>query len=249
MNMRIAIYARVSSQKQADERTIQSQRQEIIDRIVRDGLEVEQGFEFCDDGYSGSELLRPALEKLRDRIAGSLVDRLYVHSTDRLARKFAHQALLLEEFRKHECEVCFLNHRDLPEYGGDESLSQMEGIIAEYEREKILERTRRGRRYAANNGSVSVFSGAPYGYRYVRKSDGDGSAHGRSIPVNSDHVRLMFELVGERGFSLRQVCLSYMPAVSRRRPGVRTGTERRPRYLAETCLLWRSPVWEGTIDP
>ena len=108
MNMRIAIYARVSSQKQADERTIQSQRQEIIDRIVRDGLEVEQGFEFCDDGYSGSELLRPALEKLRDRIAGSLVDRLYVHSPDRLARKFAHQALLLEEFRKHDCEVCFL---------------------------------------------------------------------------------------------------------------------------------------------
>ncbi len=206
MNMRIAIYARVSSQKQADERTIQSQRQEIIDRIVRDGLEVEQGFEFCDDGYSGSELLRPALEKLRDRIAGSLVDRLYVHSPDRLARKFAHEALLLEEFRKHDCEACFLDHQDLPESAETNLLLQMQGIIAEYEREKILERTRRGRRYAANSGSVSVFSGAPYGYRYVSKSRGGGSAQWELDPVKSNHIRLMFELVGERGFSLRQVC-------------------------------------------
>ena len=159
--IRAAYYARVSTQKQAEETTIQSQRQELIARIEHDQLRLDPAFEFCDDGYSGSELLRPALEDLRDKIAGSLIDRLYVHSPDRLARRFAHQALLLEEFSKHDCEVVFLNHQGLPDSPEANLLLQMQGMIAEYEREKILERTRRGRRYSAAAGNVSVFGGAP----------------------------------------------------------------------------------------
>ena len=87
--IRAALYARVSSQRQAEEMTIQSQRKDLIERIEQDQLTIEAGFEFCDEGYSGSELLRPALEKLRDRVASSLIDRLYVHSPDRLARRYA----------------------------------------------------------------------------------------------------------------------------------------------------------------
>ena len=169
--IRAALYARVSSQKQADEATIQSQLEDIHQRLERDQLKVDEKFQFCDDGYTGSELLRPALETLRDHIACSIIDRLYIHSPDRLARNFAHQAILLEEFKRHGCEVIFLNQEGLPNSPETNLLIQLQGMIAEYEREKILERTRRGRRYAAVAGRVSVFAGAPYGYRYVSKQD------------------------------------------------------------------------------
>jgi site-specific DNA recombinase len=200
-----ALYARVSSQKQADDKTIESQLHELAARIHNDGLTLADEHIFRDDGYSGAELQRPALEELRDRVAASLIDRLYIHSPDRLARKMAHQALLLEEFAKHDCEVVFLNQQGLPNSPETNLLIQMQGMIAEYEREKILERTRRGRRHAAAAGRVSVFAGAPYGYQYVSKAQGDGQARWEIDPLESHNVRLMFDLVGRHGCTLSQV--------------------------------------------
>jgi site-specific DNA recombinase len=202
---RVALYARVSSQKQADEMTILSQRQAIVDRIAEDGMKLEPSFEFCDDGYSGVGLFRPALEKLRDQIATSIIDCVYVLAPDRLARKFAHQAILLEEFSKHQCEVVFVNQKDMPESPETNLLIQMQGMIAEYEREKILERTRRGRRYAATMGRMSVLCKAPYGYRYISKVAGDGEARWEVDPLQSQTVKLIFELVGQQRKSLSAV--------------------------------------------
>ena len=203
--IRAALYARVSSQKQADDKTIDSQCQAIRLRIAEDELRLAEENTFCDDGYSGAELIRPALERLRDRVAAALIDRLYIHSPDRLARKMAHQALLLEEFRKYHCQVIFLNQQGLPDGPETNLLIQMQGIIAEYEREKIMERTRRGRRYSAACGNVSVFAGAPYGYRYISKSQGDGRARWEIDVVESQHVRLIFQLVDQQGCSLSAV--------------------------------------------
>jgi site-specific DNA recombinase len=134
-------------------------------------LALEPGLCFLDDGYSGSTLVRPALDRLRDLAAAGGIDRLYVHSPDRLARKYAYQVLLVEELRRGGAEVVFLNQAPgrTPE---DELLLQVQGVVAEYERAKILERTRRGRRHAALCGNVSVLCGAPYGYRYVPKAAG-----------------------------------------------------------------------------
>jgi site-specific DNA recombinase len=204
--IRVALYARVSSQQQADANTIDSQTQAILERIRCDGLQVEQDCMFCDEGYSGSELLRPALEALRDRVAASMIDRVYIHTPDRLARKYAHQALLLEEFSKHHCTVIFGDHRGLVDNPETNLLVQMQGVIAEYEREKILERTRRGRRHAAVSGNVSVFGRAPYGYQHIKKTSSGGKASWEIDPVRSEHVRLMFKLVGEQGYSLAAVC-------------------------------------------
>jgi site-specific DNA recombinase len=204
--VRVALYARVSSQKQADEMTILSQRQAVIDRIIEDGFTIDPGFEFCDDGCSGSELYRPSLERLRDQIASSIIDRLYVLSPDRLARKFAHQALLLDEFAKHDCQIVFVNQQGLPDSPETNLLVQMQGMIAEYEREKILERTRRGRRYAAACGRVSILSKAPFGYRYVSKACGDGEARWVIDLPQSETVKLMFELVGQHRSTLSGVC-------------------------------------------
>jgi len=201
----VALYARVSSQRQADENTIDSQLVALRRRVADDDLQIQPGMEFCDNGYSGAELFRPALERLRDRVATSTIDRLYVHSPDRLSRKMAHQAILIEEFRKCECEIIFLNQCGSPDTPEANLLIQMQGMIAEYEREKILERTRRGRKHSASQGNVSVFSGAPYGYRYISKSQGDGTARWEIDPTQSEHVRWMYQWVGHDGCSLAEV--------------------------------------------
>jgi len=204
--VRVALYARVSSQQQADANTITSQIQAIEQRVAADGLRIDPDCRFCDEGYSGSELLRPALETLRDRVAASLIDRIYVHSPDRLARKYAHQALLLEEFEKHDCKIIFGDHQGIADNPETNLLIQMQGVIAEDEREKILERTRRGRRHAAASGNLSVFGGAPYGYRYIKKTSAGGKADWQVDPVRSKHVAWMFKLVGQQGYSLAGVC-------------------------------------------
>src|SRR5271169_3015507 len=101
-----------------------------------------------DEGYSGSILSRPALERLRDAVAGGRIERIYVHAPDRLARRYAHQVLLIDEFRRAGAEVVFLN-RPIGGTAEDDLLLQVQDVIAEYERAKILERSRRGRRHAA----------------------------------------------------------------------------------------------------
>jgi site-specific DNA recombinase len=137
--IRAAIYARVSSDQQVQEHTIGSQVEALEGRVREDGLAVEDSLCFIDEGHSGAVLVRPALERLRDQAAAGLIDRLYVHSPDRLARKYAYQILLVEEFQRCGIEVVFLNHEigDKPE---EQLLLQMQGMIAEYERAKILER-------------------------------------------------------------------------------------------------------------
>ena len=202
---KVALYARVSSQRQADENTIASQLAAIRQRIADDNLHLGMNDEFIDNGYSGAELIRPALEQLRDRVATSTIDRLYVLSPDRLSRKMAHQAILLEEFRKYECEVVFLNQSGANDTPEENLLLQMQGMISEYEREKILERTRRGRKHSAMQGNVSVFSGAPYGYRYICKSQSDGAARWEVDAIQSEHVKLIFQWVGNDGCSLAEV--------------------------------------------
>ena len=202
---KVALYARVSSQRQADENTIASQLAAIRQRIADDNLHLGMNDEFIDNGYSGAELIRPALEQLRDRVATSTIDRLYVLSPDRLSRKMAHQAILLEEFRKYECEVVFLNQSGANDTPEENLLLQMQGMISEYEREKILERTRRGRKHSAMQGNVSVFSGAPYGYRYICKSQSDKAARWEVDAIQSEHVKLIFQWVGSDGCSLAEV--------------------------------------------
>jgi site-specific DNA recombinase len=168
-----AIYARVSSEPQAEANTIASQVTALQERAKADGLVVSEAMTFLDDGYSGATLVRPALKRLRDAMSTGIIDRLYVHSPDRLARKYAYQVLLVEELSRLGVEVVFLN-RELGHSPEDDLLLQVQGMTAEYERAKILERHRRGKLHAARTGSVNVLVGAPYGYRYINKHQGGG---------------------------------------------------------------------------
>ncbi|MGH3187979.1 MAG: recombinase family protein, partial [Streptosporangiaceae bacterium] len=131
---------------------------------------------FQDEGHSGATLVRPALEALRDLAAQGCVDVVLVYSPDRLARKFAYQALLLEEFARAGVRAEFVKgpRGDTPE---DQLLIQFQGMLAEYEKAQLMERCRRGKAYRARTGSVNVLGGAPFGYRYIRKTPESGARY------------------------------------------------------------------------
>ncbi len=202
--LRVAIYARVSSDQQAQEQTIESQIAALRQRIANDGYILNDSLCFIDDGVSGASLMRPALERLRDTAYVNGFQKLYVHSPDRLARRYAYQVLLVDELKKHDVEIVFLN-RAIGASPEEDLLLQMQGMFAEYERAKIMERSRRGKRHAATRGNVNVLSGAPYGYRYISKREGGGAA---SYEVNEQHaavVKQMFEWVGRDRLSIGEV--------------------------------------------
>ncbi len=199
-----AIYARVSSEQQAEDHTIASQVAALRVRVAEDELLLAAKHEFLDEGYSGATLVRPALERVRDLVAGGGIDRLYVHSPDRLARRYAYQALLLDEFHAAGVEVVFLN-RALGQSPEDELLLQVQGMVAEYERAKILERSRRGKRHGAQTGVVSVLSGAPFGYRYIKKEEGGGAARFEIMLDEARVVRQVFQWVGQERATIGDV--------------------------------------------
>jgi site-specific DNA recombinase len=171
-----AIYARVSSARQKQDQTIGSQTQALCEHAAQLRLEVPGEWVFEDEGYSGATLVRPALERLRDLAAQGCLDVVLVYSPDRLARKFAYQALLIEEFARAGTRVEFVKgpRGDSPE---DQLLVQFQGMFAEYEKAQLMERYRRGKAWRAKSGSVNVLSGAPFGYRYVRKTPESGARY------------------------------------------------------------------------
>ncbi len=209
--MQAAIYARVSSDQQAAAHTVESQLAALRERVATDKLSLPTELQFVDEGYSGATLVRPALERLRDAVAAGAVDRLYIHSPDRLARKYAYQVVLVDEFQRAGVEVVFLN-RELGRSPEDDLLLQVQGMMAEYERAKIIERHRRGKRHAAHAGSVNVLGGAPYGYRYVTKHDAGGQARYEVIIEEARVVRQIFEWVGCDRATIGDVCRRLMKA-------------------------------------
>jgi site-specific DNA recombinase len=219
-----AIYARVSSERQATAQTIASQLAALRERVTADGCPWPEAMQFVDDGYSGTTLVRPALERLRDLVAAGAVDRLYIHSPDRLARKYAYQVLLVDEFHRAGVEVIFLN-RELGRSPEDDLLLQVQGMMAEYERAKIVERHRRGKLHAARAGVVNVLSGAPYGYHSIDKHAGGGQARYEVLPDEARVVRQVFDWVGRDRVTIGEVCRRLTQAGERTRTG-RTVWER-----------------------
>ncbi len=188
---------------------------------------------------AGIILARPGLERLRDQAAAGAIDRLYMLDPDRLSRKYAYQVLILEELTRCGVEVVFL--RNPPGRGPEENLLlQVQGMIAEYERAKIMERCRRGKQYAARHGSVNVLSGAPYGYRYVGKHEGDGEARYQVVAEEARVVRKIFEWVGQERCSIGEVCRRLQ------RDGVPTRTGKPAWDRSAIWLMLKNPAYKGT---
>ncbi|EFH81025.1 Resolvase domain protein [Ktedonobacter racemifer DSM 44963] len=236
--MQVALYARVSSEQQAEAKTIESQLADIHARIIADGFDLSTILEFVDAGYSGSTLLRPALERLRDVAAAGGMDRLYIHCPDRFARNYAYQVLLVEELSQRGVEVIFLN-RPLGQTPEDQLLLQVQGVIAEYERAKFLERSRRGKRHAAQEGRVSILCHAPYGYRYVHKQEGGGEARFEIVFEEARIVQQVYTWVGQERCTINEVCRRLHQA------GIRTQTGKEHWDHKTIWDMLKNPAYKG----
>ena len=238
MKKNAAIYARVSSERQKEEGTIASQTALLLEYAQGHDLNVPAEWIFEDEGYSGALLARPGLERLRDLAAEGQIEAVLIHAPDRLSRKYAYQVLLTEEFSRHGVETVFLKSAaaQTPE---ERLLLQFQGMIAEYERAQIAERTRRGKRYRAKAGSVNVLSGAPYGYRYVKKSEHAG-AYYEVVEAQAQAVRQIFTWYTQELWSIG--------AIARQLNDEHIAT-RSGQGLWERSTVWgmlRNPAYQGS---
>jgi site-specific DNA recombinase len=233
-----AIYARVSSERQRQEQTIQSQTAALRELAEQRELLVPEEFIFEDDGFSGASLQRPALERLRDRAFEGCFEVVLCHAPDRLARRYAYQVLLLEEFARGGIAVVFIKEPERSGSPEDELLRQFQGMIAEYERAQIAERCRRGKLHRARAGAVSVLSNAPYGYRYVKKTE-HADAFFEIDELEAPIVREIFDRYVEQHESITQIARSLTEQ------GVATRTGTRHWGPSTIWAILRNPAYTG----
>ena len=233
-----AIYARVSSNQQREEKTIESQVVELLKYADERGEKIIPEYIFKDEGYSGSVLVRPGLERLRDLAAEGQIDAILIYSPDRLSRKYAYQFLLLEEFGRAGVDVIFLNSpkATTPE---EELVLQFQGMIAEYERAQIIERSRRGKKYRAKCGFVNVLSCAPYGYRYIKKTDHSPSCF-EVIEYEADVVKKIYHLFTEESMSIGSITRHL------NKLGVTTRKGKNRWNRATVWRMLKNPAYKGT---
>jgi len=199
--MKVALYARVSTDAQEARGTIGSQLEVLRARASEQSHEIVA--EFLDDGHSGARLDRPGLDALRDAAEAGLFDAVWCLSPDRLARAYAYQVIVLDELARHGVRMLF---SDAPEIDDDPQarlLTQVQGVIAEYERAKIAERYRRGKLYRSRAGEVISWK-TPYGYRRVARGP-DGPAHLVVFEPEAEVVRRIFDDYVLGGHSTRQI--------------------------------------------
>ena len=201
--MKVAIYARVSTERQAERGTIGSQVAALRDQVSAAGHQLIS--EFIDDGHSGTRLDRPGLDALRDAAEAGLFDAVWCLSPDRLARVYAYQVLVLDELARFGVGVHFT---DAPDFApGDPQatlLTQVQGVIAEYEKAKIAERYRRGKLFRARAGEITTWKTA-YGYRRVARSAATGPAHLEIYEPEAAVVRRIFASRAA-GTTVREIC-------------------------------------------
>jgi site-specific DNA recombinase len=238
MKKTAAIYARVSSERQKEEGTIASQTALLLEYAKVHELSVPAEWIFEDEGYSGAMLARPGLERLRDLAAEGQIEVVLIYAPDRLSRKYAYQVLLLEEFSRHGVETIFLKSvaAETPE---ERLMVQFQGMIAEYERAQIAERTRRGKRHRAKAGCVNVLSGAPYGFRYVKKSE-HSQAYYEVVEAQAEVVRKIFAWYTQELWSIGAIARQLNAEQIQTRSG---------RGFWERSTVWgmlRNPAYQGS---
>ena len=190
--MEIALYARVSTTHLQRTQTIEQQLERLKKEVSnKPDWHLAAEHIFCDEGYSGAKLNRPGLDCLRDQAALAAFELVLITAPDRLARKFVHQALLLEELNQCGCQVEFLE-RPMSDDPHDQLLLQIRGAVAEYERNLIAERMRRGRQAKYRSGLLLPWTYVPYGYLVDPERPRDPSGV-TPEPVKSEIIKQIFD--------------------------------------------------------
>jgi site-specific DNA recombinase len=235
--MRAAVYARVSTTRQAQAQTIEQQLDRLRAAVAGRGWELDDQHVYRDDGYSGASLGRPGLDRLRDHAALAELDVVMVAAPDRLARNYVHQVLLIDELAGYGCRVEFLD-RPMSQDPHDQLLLQIRGAVAEYERTLITERMRRGRQARLRAGTLLPWTRAPFGYRLDPDRPRDAAAI-RVEPAEAVLVAQLFDWYLEPQATLYQLAARLADL------GVSTPTGK-PRWnVASVRGILRNPAYAG----
>jgi len=236
--MQVALYARVSTSQQEKTDTIESQVEVLQAYVAAHDHTVLPEHLFLDNGVSGSRLDRPALDRLRDQARLGDFEAVIILSPDRLARSYPHQWLLLEEFKKYGCPVMFMENPfgDSPH---GHLLAQMQGMIAEYERSQIADRTRRGRLYKARKAEFLPWAYRVYGYRYIPKHAGL-PPRVEIHPEQAEVVRDMFRWLIQEQLTTRQI----VKRLNALKMPTRTGQNPVWHAASVRCML-NNPIYTG----
>ena len=237
--MRVGIYVRVSTQRQAQTDSIAQQLERLQARAQQQGWTIGADDTFRDDGFSGATLKRPGLERLRDRAASHALDAVLITAPDRLARNYVHQVLLLEELAAAGCQVEFLD-RPMSQDPHDQLLLQIRGAVAEYERSLIAERMRRGRQRKLQAGLLLPWTRPPFGYRVDPERPRD-PAGVRRDEAEAAVVAEMFAWYADEGRSL------YGLAKRLQQDAVATPSGLHRWNLASLHVILTNPVYTGQV--
>jgi site-specific DNA recombinase len=236
--MRVALYARVSTVRQAQGQTIEQQLTLLQTYLAEQRWTLDPRYLFRDEGYSGAQLGRPALDRLRDAVAHAELDCVLITAPDRLARNYVHQVLLVEEFQRTGCQVVFVE-RPMSSDPHDQLLLQIRGAVAEYERSLITERMRRGRLQKLRAGRLLPWTRPPYGYQEdpARPRDPAGL---HPDPVTGVVVQQIFAWYAHEPLSLSDVARRLTAA------GIVTPTGKTRWNAASVRWIVQNEVYTGT---
>ena len=167
MSKNVAIYVRVSTDWQAEQGySLQSQIDACIARAHELGAQTIKNY--VDDGYSGAYLERPAMDELREALRSKVYDTVICYDPDRLSRNLSHQLIITDDIDRSGAELIFVSVKFERSAEGRLFYS-MRGAFSAYEREKIRERTMRGKRGKLKTGKV-INDSHVYGYDYDAKA-------------------------------------------------------------------------------
>lgn len=206
LHRNLALYARVSTSGQEDQETIENQIMAIKDfadeKFGKGHYTIIK--EYRDDGWSGDNILRPDLDRLRVDATKKIWDGVLIYDPDRLARRYSLQELVMDDLKEAGAEIIFVTV-SAPKNAEDKILHGVRGLFAEYERVKISERFRLGKLRKVTEGHI-LTTEAPYGYQYIRNNK-ETKEHGYYV-INENEakvVRMIFNWVGKDGLTLRKI--------------------------------------------
>ena len=235
------MYVRVSTHRQQQAQTIEQQLTRLQEyTATQPSWHLHEQHIYRDDGYSGANLNRPGLDRLRDHALLAAFEVVLLTAPDRLARKYVHQILLVEELHQRGCEVIFVD-RPMSDDPHDQLLLQVRGAVAEYERQLITDRMRRGRLAKLRSGQLLPWSRAPYGY--LLDPDHPRDPNGLQInPVTAAIVQQIFAWYTDPRLHLT------LYGIAKRLNDDRISTPRGAAFWAISTLsgMLRSPVYVGT---